>query len=346
MVPKLSVIMPVYNGAPFLDQAVASILGQTFPDFELVILDDGSEDATPSLLRECAAKDARISVVSGGRRGLVATLNDGLRRARADIVARMDADDVAYPERFARQYARISGAQDLWVLGTRWDVIDAKGRRRAGPASIPTTAYAVAATMPRSNAVHHPTVMMRRDRILELGGYRAAYLHAEDYDLWLRVIEAGGRVENLDWIGHSYRMGRDAPKSWQGAVGQISADLARATHMLRRMGREDPTQGMEHPPPVSTPSVLDRLLPDTIGFYRLLYEMEGPLTSPQAHRLMRLAWRMLPPRRQRREFQRRLLRVISLRSHWDGPMVLGLLRALAIHPGRFARLALAPQPQT
>lgn len=338
---KLSVVMPVHNGAPFLGQAIDSILGQTFTDFEFLILDDGSDDETPAILEEYAAKDARLRVVRGGRRGLVATLNDGVERARSDIVARMDADDVSHPERLERQYRHMAGDPDMWVLGTQWDIIDASGKRSPMSKPMPTTAQDVARMMPRHCVVHHPTIVMRRDRILELGGYRAAYQHAEDYDLWLRVIERSGNIENLDWIGLSYRTD-GIRKNWQGAVGRISADLARATHALRRAGRDDPTQGLPQPPPIMTRSVLDTLIPESIGFYRLLYQVTGPLPAQEAHRLMRLAWRSPQLPRHRRLFQQMLLQLIKARSHWDAPMVLGMLRALAMHPARFAQLMLAP----
>jgi glycosyltransferase involved in cell wall biosynthesis len=339
MHPKLSVLMPVHNGARFLPEAIESILGQTFADFELLIVDDGSDDETPAILRAYAAKDLRVRVVPAARRGLVATLNDGLSRARSDLVARMDADDVALPERLERQYRHMAGDPGLWVLGTQWDLVDGNGRRRPAPKPMPTAAGDVAVAMLRYNAVHHPTVLMRRAPVVELGGYRPAYEHAEDYDLWLRIVEAGGRIETLDWIGLSYRVS-GAPKVWQGIAGQISADLARATHALRRAGADDPTKDLPAPPPIGKPSLLDSLIPGTISFYRLLQEAASPRSAAHAHRLMRWACRMPVESRHRRCFQEMLLRLVRSRSRWDAPMVRGLLRALALHPGRFVRLML------
>jgi hypothetical protein len=253
----------------------------------------------------------------------------------------MDADDVAHPERLERQYRRMAAAQETWVLGTQWDLVDADGRRSPAPKTMPTAAPDVAAAMLRYNAVHHPTVLMRRDPILKLGGYRPAYRHAEDYDLWLRVIEAGGRIDNLDWIGLSYRV-TGVQRSWQGIAGQVSADLARATHALRRAGNDDPTQDLGQPPPVGTPSLLDQLIPETIDFYRLLQEAAPSLSAAHAHQLMCRAYRIQAQRRHRRELQDMLLRLVTSRSRWDAPMVLGLLRALALHPGRFIRRVRRP----
>ncbi len=101
--PALSAAMSVYNGERFLAEAIDSILAQSFPDLEFLILDDGSRDATPAMLRDYAEKDSRIRPISRENRGLVASLNQLLDEARAPIVARMDADDIAHPERFAKQ---------------------------------------------------------------------------------------------------------------------------------------------------------------------------------------------------------------------------------------------------
>jgi glycosyltransferase involved in cell wall biosynthesis len=336
MHPKLSVLMPVYNGARFLAEAIESVLGQTFADFEFLILDDGSDDETPAILAAYAAKDTRIRSARRARRGLVATLNDGLAQVRSNLVARMDADDVAHPERLERQYRHMTAAQEVWVLGTQCDLVDANGRRSPAPKPMPTAAPDVADAMLCYNAVHHPTVVMRRDPILKLGGYRPAYRHAEDYDLWLRVVEAGGRIANLDWIGLSYRV-IGVQKGWQGIAGQVGADLARATHAMRRAGDNDPTRDLGEPPPIGAPSLLDHLIPETIGFYRLLQEAAPSRSAAHAHELMRRACWIQTQRRHRRQLQEMLLRLVRSRSHWDAPMALGLLRALAIHPGRFIR---------
>jgi hypothetical protein len=334
--------MPVYNGAAFLRKAIDSILSQTFGDFEFLIVDDGSEDETPDIVREYAARDGRIRVVWGGRRGLVATLNDGLAQASCDIVARMDQDDVAYPERFERQYRRLVADDGLWVLGTRWDTITPGGKRRRAKKRQPTSAAEIARRMPEKCVLIHPSVMMRRDRIIGIGGYRAAYQHADDYDLWLRVIEKG-RIENLDWVGLSYRGSGIINKSWQGSLRQmLSADLARATHRLRLAGLDDPTDGMQAAPPILEPSVLDALMAESIGFYRVVHQaLSGPLTAETAHALMRAASRLPHSklRRHKRIAQLALVELLKARSRWDVPMALGALSALSLNPARFARMA-------
>src|SRR5690348_17986778 len=104
MAARVSVVMPCYNAAPWLEAALDSVLGQTHGDFELLAVDDGSTDATPRILAEAARRDGRVRVLGGGKNaGIVAALNQGLDQARGDYVARMDADDIALPTRFVRQ---------------------------------------------------------------------------------------------------------------------------------------------------------------------------------------------------------------------------------------------------
>ena len=103
--PQVSILLPVYNAAQYILKAVDSILQQSLTDFELILIDDGSSDGTEQLVRQLAAKDQRIHLVQRPNKGLIATLNEGLALARSPLIARMDADDIAFPERLAVQYA-------------------------------------------------------------------------------------------------------------------------------------------------------------------------------------------------------------------------------------------------
>ena len=125
--PAISVILPVYNAEAYVREAVESILAQTFTDFECIIINDGSTDGSEAILRELAAHDTRIVLVERPNDGLVSALNEGIGRARAGLIARMDADDVAMPERFALQYARMVQEPELAVLGSSIRVIDKVG---------------------------------------------------------------------------------------------------------------------------------------------------------------------------------------------------------------------------
>lgn len=183
---RLSVVMPVLNALPFLDAAVESIVGQSFADFEFVILDDGSTDGSTERLRDWAARDPRIRLVEGGSRlGPAGASNRVVREARAPIVARMDADDIAFPERLARQLALLDAEPGAVLVGTLWDVIDEHGDkvREADRSRL----LRVSPFPPFA----HPTIMFRREAFDRSGGYRGEADRWEDIDFYLRMASEG-----------------------------------------------------------------------------------------------------------------------------------------------------------
>ena len=186
--PEVTVLLPVRNGAATLKEAARSILGQDFRNFELLVVDDGSEDATPSVLQDLAHADERVRVVRQEKLGLVPALNRGLAEARAKLIARMDADDVALPDRLTRQAALLASAPSVALVGTGWRVVAADGstRRVVLP---PSSDAGLRTAMATANTLAHPTVMMRREAVLRAGSYRPAFLLAEDFDLWLRLMD-------------------------------------------------------------------------------------------------------------------------------------------------------------
>jgi glycosyltransferase involved in cell wall biosynthesis len=213
MAPSLSVVMPVHNALPYLEEAIASIANQTFTDFEFVILDDGSTDGSTEVLRAWAAKDRRIRLVEGGTRlGPAGSSNRVVAEARGTIVARMDADDVARPDRLERQFALLGEQPDAVLVGSLWDVIDERGRkvREADCSRL----LRVSPFAPFS----HPTIMFRKEAFDRVGGYRAEADRWEDVDLYLRFANAGRILvlaEALVSVRHSnvstrLRDGRDA----------------------------------------------------------------------------------------------------------------------------------------
>lgn len=135
--PAISVVMPAWNAAPFVDAAVASILGQTWRDFEFIVLDDASTDGTRERLAAWAARDARIRLVANERNlGIALTLGRGLALARAPWIARMDADDVSRPGRLAREWAAAERSPGANLITCRFDLIDAAGRERKGSRGV------------------------------------------------------------------------------------------------------------------------------------------------------------------------------------------------------------------
>ena len=234
----LSVLLPVRDGEATLDAAISSIRQQSFRDFELLVLDDGSRDASPDIATRHAAEDPRVRLLANPASGIVAALNFGIESAQAPLVARMDADDIALPERFERQLARLAAEPELLVLGTATIRIDAQGRRLS-VATPPVDPAELARVLERVNAIAHPTVVMRKAALQAVGGYRRAYLRAEDYDLWLRLAERG-KLSNLAEPLLEYRIG--GPFRPQAFARQVLSEMAaRAAAKLRRSGGTDPT---------------------------------------------------------------------------------------------------------
>ncbi len=229
--PSVSVVLPVRDGALFVAHAVKSILGQTFPDFELLVIDDGSQDATPALLDRLAASDVRLRVLTQPPLGLAAALNRGLEEARATFVARMDADDIAAPERLALQVAALSGRPEVAALGSACRIID-RGGRVLGHRHAPTGSDEIRRLLCRANCMIHPTMMLRRDLVMRAGGYRSAFRFCEDFDLWLRLSEHHDLL-NLPEALLDYRE-HEAQLTWQNLEERAICELAALTLAARR----------------------------------------------------------------------------------------------------------------
>lgn len=186
--PRVSVVMPVHNGGVYLGHAVESILAQSFPDLEFVIIDDGSTDSTAEVLRRYEAADRRVRVYHQEKAGLVASLNRGCREAQASYIARMDADDIAFPDRLARQVEFLDTHPLVAVVGSAVIRIDAAGREIKRNV-CPTSHAEIVEALREYTCFTHPSVMLRADALAAVGGYRKAYKAAEDYDLWVRLSE-------------------------------------------------------------------------------------------------------------------------------------------------------------
>ena len=176
--------MGVWNGAPQVGEAVQSVLSQTAADLELIVIDDESSDATPAILK--SFRDPRLRITRRARGGLTSALNAALRLARAPLVARLDADDVALPERLDRQLGFLARNPDVGLLGTAAREVDAAGREVA-ILRPPTGDAEIRRTLIRRNPFVHSSVVMRRSVMEQAGGYDPAFPVAQDYDLWMRM---------------------------------------------------------------------------------------------------------------------------------------------------------------
>jgi glycosyltransferase involved in cell wall biosynthesis len=241
--PAISVAMSVYNGERFLPLAIESVLGQSFADFELLILDDGSTDGSAATIRRYAEADSRVRPVIRENRGLIASLNQLLDMAEAPLVARMDADDICRPERFARQVAFLTDHPDYGVVGSWSEDIGEHGEAlvRSGADHPLVHEEMLAAIEQGEQLICHPAVMFRRDVVLSVGGYHAAFRHCEDLDLWLRLSSVT-RMGNIPERLLRYRRYPDQVSARHSTEQQIGAVIARLAWEERRDGRPDPTE--------------------------------------------------------------------------------------------------------
>jgi glycosyltransferase involved in cell wall biosynthesis len=188
--------MPVYNAQRYLAQAVASILAQTLRDFEFLIVDDGSTDRSLEMLQAYAIQDSRITLVSRPNTGYVRALNELLAMARGEFIARMDADDIALPDRFALQAAFLHNHPDHVCVGGAYDLIDHRGRLLTCLRLPETDGEIQALALVGHTPINHPSAMLRRQALLDIGGYDEDLCPSEDLDIWLKLGERG-RLANL-----------------------------------------------------------------------------------------------------------------------------------------------------
>ncbi|MBK9758768.1 MAG: glycosyltransferase [Flavobacteriales bacterium] len=195
--PTITVLMPLYNGAAFLHEAIESVLGQTHTDFELLIISDGSTDGSDRIVRSFS--DPRIHFIPNDRnRGLVAVLNDGIDHARGRYIARMDADDVMRSDRLAKQFEFLEAHVEIAVVATFVDLINTDGEI-TGAWDTDRAAVdedEIQSMMPRTACIAHPTVMIRRSSLGSLR-YDPKQVEGEDWDLWLRMRSRGLRIAKI-----------------------------------------------------------------------------------------------------------------------------------------------------
>lgn len=240
--PLVSVVLPVRDGAAVVARAVESIRAQTLRDWELVVVDDGSLDGTGAVLGELMNQEPRLRVLRQGREGIVAALNAGLAAAQGEFIARMDADDVALPERLEAQVKLLRARPDVGVASC---LVEFGGDRAASAGYALHVDWINRLLEPEAIALHrfveaplaHPTALFRRELVARHGGYRSGDF-PEDYELWLRWLDAGVRFAKvphvlLRWNDGAARASRTDPRYDPEAFFRIKAswlarELARA----------------------------------------------------------------------------------------------------------------------
>ena len=185
--PTVTVLMSVYNGEKYLYEAIESILNQTFKDFEFLIINDGSTDGTAKILQ--SYQDHRIKIINNEKNiGLTKSLNKGLRFAKGEYIARMDADDISMPERLEKELEFMEAHRNYAVVGTFLNVLD-EDSKVVGTIEKPIGDDQIREFLKKDNCIGHGSAMVRKKSLLNIGYYNESIEKAQDYDLWLRISE-------------------------------------------------------------------------------------------------------------------------------------------------------------
>ena len=244
--PRVSVVLPVRNGELYLAEAIASVLAQTVTAIELIVVDDDSTDRSAAIAQEAADRDPRVAVLRAEHRGMAAALNTGIAAARAPYVARMDADDIALPRRLETQLDHLDVHEDCVAVGCAIEIVDEAGAHVGWRTFAGGHDGIVAALLVGSVPMAHPTVVMRRDALLAVGGYATDLFPTEDLDLWVRLSQIG-LLANLDEVLLRYRRHENAVSvRHREEQLAISADIvggARARLGLPPLRRSRPSAG-------------------------------------------------------------------------------------------------------
>lgn len=192
----VSILLPLYNSEKFIVEAIDSVLHQTFQDFELLVIDDGSTDRSAEIVSDYA--DKRIKLYRRDHFGLIDSLNFGLSEAKGELIARFDSDDICLHDRFMRQVDFLNDHPEVGVLSGGAYLIDSKGRQSKKAAKMPQLHDDIVFALENFfDPIIHPAVMVRKDILISNGGYRKEFPVAEDYELWLRLMRKGVRYECL-----------------------------------------------------------------------------------------------------------------------------------------------------
>ena len=203
--PVVSVILPTYNAESYIAEALGSLTGQTFQDFEVVIVDDGSNDNTIQIIESVEDIDIKL-IQRNNQTGITSALNRGLREASGEYIARHDADDWSAPERFEKQVGALKPNQEVALLGTGAYLVDANGQKISQRRVVSNPSLD---DLVQHNEFVHGSVMMRKAALESVGGYDEWFPTTEDYDLWLRLADEY-EVRNIDEPLYYFRQHDDS----------------------------------------------------------------------------------------------------------------------------------------
>jgi glycosyltransferase involved in cell wall biosynthesis len=242
--PSVSVVLPVHNAERTLPAALDSLLGQTFPDFEVIAVDDGSTDRSPAILSRYSRRDRRIRPLLLRHGGIVASLNRGIDAAQGEYIARMDGDDVCMPDRFGAQKRYLDSHPEIGLVSCRVGFL---GDRRESRGYFEYVCWINSLLTPGAidlyrfveSPLAHPSVMFRAEVVHRHGAYRQGDF-PEDYELWLRLLDAGVTMAKVDrmllaWRDHPFRLSRISPRYSPEAFFRL-----KATYLALWLKRNNP----------------------------------------------------------------------------------------------------------
>jgi len=277
--PVVSVLMPVYNGADFVETSVSSILAQTFKDFELIIADDGSTDKTPDILNQLANKDRRIRLIRNNKcEGISTILNYAATFAQGMLFARMDADDWASQSRLELQVSTFHQNKKLVLCGSNVTHVD-EHMRRIFHTVLPLSDWDIRCTALFENPFAHPSIMMCANAFRRVGGYNQSLSTTQDYELWIRLFDQGEvcnlssplikmrrhvqsvssrmRLEQLD---RTAEIQDNYAAQW---IGLVDWDVSRYRNISQRLYSGLPSRSLDQPSRVRT-------IPDALAILKRL----------------------------------------------------------------------------
>jgi glycosyltransferase involved in cell wall biosynthesis len=279
--PRISIIMPAYNASDFIHEAVDSILAQTFRDFELIILNDGSTDDTQSIVE--SYRDERIRLVNKANSGVASTLNEGLKLAKGEFIWRHDADDISLPQKLERQIQFMEEHPDFDLCATQIAFMTERGKV-AWDKRQPKTQWfngepyreVFFEDFSPYSPVTHATVLLRRDSGVLSSGFRTAFKTAEDVDLWLRALHQS-RLAVLADCDYLVRLSGSSATAVHGWKNHFYRELAKEFYLVRQRGEQDelektgkiiePAPPQNAAAPESSPPAGKNFRGDLLGFH-------------------------------------------------------------------------------
>lgn len=237
--PEVSIVISVYNDAEFIEESLNSLLQQTFGDFEIIVVNDGSADESGKILERLQKQDSRIRIITQENQGLTRALINGCAAAQGTFIARQDGDDWSHPERLEKQVAALRENPNLvfvacWAQGiTREGRILETVERPSDPQQATHDLR-----FERQGPPAHGTVLFRRDAYTKVGGYRAEFYFSQDSDLWLRMAEAGP-VRYLPEVLYRYRRDAESLSSVRHDVQYEFGEIGQACHTVRLNGGDE-----------------------------------------------------------------------------------------------------------